>query len=67
MGAEVSWAEIPQRIIARYVENFEFLMSQVLELFKDKDDASIDEPGVDEKGFNKLLILLTKPGKIFAV
>jgi len=66
MASEVQIAEVPMRIMARYVENFNYLVKSAMQLFKQEDLAKIDSQ-VDSHGFDKLLILRTEPGKIFAL
>jgi len=66
MASEVQIAEVPMRIMARYVENFNYLVKSAMQLFKQEDLALIDRQ-VDSHGFDKLLILRTEPGKIFAL
>jgi len=66
MNEPVSLFEVPQRIIQRYIQNFGFLVDSVMKIFNADDVASINQDG-DVYGFKKLLILLTEPGKVFAL
>jgi hypothetical protein len=66
MNEPVHWAEIPSRIIRRYVENGEFLIMSIAKMFSSEDAADIKSTD-DSYGFNKSFILLTKPSKIFSI
>lgn len=67
MHEPVTWLEVPSRIIQRYVENAQFLVRSVKSIFKSKDVADILESSQDTYGFKKILLLLTEPGKLYAL
>jgi hypothetical protein len=58
------------RIMQRYVENSRYLVSSIMAMFnqEDKKLTSTKQSDIhDTFGFNKTLVLLTKPGKIVAI
>jgi hypothetical protein len=70
MGDKISIAEVPVRIMQRYVENARFFVSSVMSMFnpEDKKLASTKQSDIESAfGFHKTLVLLTKPGKIVAI
>ena len=72
MSEPVSVAEIPGRIIRRYTENLNFIINSVssfIQQLSSSDDIlkSLTSSGPEQFGFEKLMILLTKPNKVIAV
>lgn len=67
MSTPATLAEVPSRLIARYVENFGYLVNTFMKMFEVEDIADVRQSVADMHGFKKLLILLTEPGKIFAL
>lgn len=57
MGEEMSIIDVPGRILARYVQNLEFLSNSIKSFFSSNDQSIAEQ--ADVRGFNKLLILLT--------
>lgn len=66
MQEPVAWYQIPTRMVERYVENGEFLVKSIKSIFGSQDVASIAAQE-DTYGFKKTLVLLTEPGKLFAL
>lgn len=68
---EVALSSIPGRIINRYVDNFRYIVDQVLSMAnsltnKDSQLAAIN--GYEDPfGIKKTLVLLTKPNKVIAL
>lgn len=62
----MTWSEVPKRIMQRYAENAEYLVKFISSLFKQENVAAISNVQ-DTYGFKKTLILLTEPGKLFAL
>ena len=67
MSEPSSWAEIPQRLAQRYTENAAFLLKSLTKLFGGEEDLASLRSKEDIYGFDKSFILLTKPGKVFAM
>lgn len=68
----VSFVEVPARILRRYSENFAYLLRSARELIGKADNLgklvnSSKDAHADMLGFDKSLILLTKPDKVHAV
>lgn len=66
MNHPISWSEVPTRILQRYAENAEYLIKSISKFFKHENVAEISNVQ-DTYGFKKTLILLTEPGKLFAL
>lgn len=66
MSEPVAWYQIPARIMERYLENAEFLVKSISQIFGSQDVTSINNQQ-DTYGFKKTLVLLTAPGKLFAL
>lgn len=67
MSQPSTWAEIPSRLAQRYAENAEFLVKSLTKLFGREEDQTALSFKEDIYGFDKSFILLTKPGKVFAM
>ena len=66
MQDEVSLIDVPVRIVRRYFENFNFIVDGLMKVITGDNSSDIrDEP--DLFGFDKTLVLLTKPGKVVAM
>jgi len=68
----VSFAQVPARILRRYQENFAYLIRSVKDLMGSDVSSTIgkitaSKEVADMLGFDKTLILLTKPNKIHAI
>jgi len=72
MDEELSFADVPGKIMRRYWENFQFFLHTIVSLLQNDDVASIMKDGSasiegEMFGFTKTFILLTEPGKIVAL
>ena len=72
MNEPVSMAQIPGRIIRRYTENLNFILKSVnsfVQLLSNSEDIfkTFTEQGTDQFGYEKVLVVLTKPNKVFAL
>jgi len=67
MHEPVPLIDVPKRIIQRYVENTQFLVKSVKSIFQSKQVTEINESSQDTYGFKKTLLLLTEPGKLYAL
>ena len=43
MSQDISIAQIPQRIIARYIENFTHIVNNIVNFFEEKNESQILE------------------------
>ena len=72
MSEPVSFAQVPFRIIERYVQNFNFLVESATSLISglaasDNIVETLTAQGTDLFGFEKTLVLRTKPNKVIAI
>jgi hypothetical protein len=71
MSDKQTLAEIPVRIVSRYIQNFKFFIHGVFSLFGEDKSLTATKKGdsnaPDKFGFKKSLILLTNPGKVVAM
>lgn len=54
-------------MVQRYTENAQFLIKALTKLFGRESDTTDLKSQEDTYGFDKSFILLTKPGKLFAM
>ena len=72
MSEPVSFTQVPLRIFERYVQNFNFLIESTTSLIaglaaSDNIVETLTAKGTDLFGFEKTLVLRTKPNKVIAI